>query len=193
MSEEDKTQAAAAEPAPPALTRLLLEEFGDKVLDHHVQHGQETVVVERGAMLNVLRFLKEDPRTAFEMMIDFTAVDHQPRTPRFEAVYHLKSLSLNHRLRVKVPVPEDAAEVDTVSELWACADWYEREMHEMYGIDVKGHPNLKPLLMYEGFEGHPLRKDYDKFMQQPLVPMRAVKERYDYHEYFRPVGTPKES
>jgi NADH-quinone oxidoreductase subunit C len=180
--------APTAPPAgPPALTRLLLERFGEQVLSHHAQHGDETVVIGREGMLAVFGFLKSDPRCAFEMMMDLTAVDYLPRTPRFELVVHLKSLSRNHRLRVKIPVAEQACEVDSIHGLWVAADWYERECHEMYGIVFKGHPNLAPLLLYDGFEGHPLRKDYPKGLQQPLVPMRPVKERYDYGERFQPV------
>jgi NADH-quinone oxidoreductase subunit C len=84
-------------------------------------------------------------------------------------------------------VEEAAAEVDSIRGLWIAADWYERECHEMYGIAFAGHPNLKPLLLYDGFEGHPLRKDYEKGHAQPLVPMRPVRERYDYGETFHPV------
>jgi NADH-quinone oxidoreductase subunit C len=186
----DATAAAAAvapTPAPPALTRLLQERFGEQVLGHHAQHGDETVVIRREGMLDVFRFLRDDPRCAMEMMIDLTAVDHLPRAPRFEVVVHLKSIARGHRLRVKIPVEEQAAQVDSIHALWVAADWYERECHEMYGIAFQGHPNLKPLLLYDGFQGHPLRKDYPKGRQQPLVPMRPVRERYDYGERFEPV------
>lgn len=176
-----------APPDLPPLTRLLMERFGERVLSHHAQHGDETVTIRREGMLDVFSFLKSDARCGFELMVDLTAVDYLPRAPRFEVVVHLKSLRLNHRLRVKVPVEESAPEVDSIHGLWIAADWYERECHEMYGIGFKGHPNLKPLLLYDGFEGHPLRKDYPKGRQQPLVPMRTVRERYDYGERFHPV------
>lgn len=179
-----------AEAPPPPMTALLLETFGEQVLEHHNQHGDETVVIKREDMLTVMAFLKDDPRCALEMMIDLTAVDHMPRQPRFEVVYHFKSISLNHRLRVKVPQPETEPEVDSISELWVAAAWYERECHEMYGIGFLGNGDLRPLLLYEGFEGHPLRKDYDKGLAQPLVPMRPVRERYNYGESFRPVKLP---
>ena len=117
-------------------------------------------------------------------------VSEAPRAPRFEVVYHLNSLSLHHRLRVKIPLEEAAPEVDSILELWVAADWYERECHEMYGIGFAGHPNLIPLLLYDGFEGYPLRKDYEKGLSQPLVPRRPVRERYDYGERFRPVKNP---
>ncbi len=77
--------------------------------------------------------------------------------------------------------------MDTIRELWIAADWYERECHEMYGIVFAGHPHLEPLLLYDGFEGYPLRKDYDKGHAQPLVPLRPVNERYNYGETFQPV------
>ena len=192
-SEDQGTEDAVPDLPPPAVTALLLETFSGQVLEHHAQHGDETVILQREKMLDVFAFLKSDPRCAFEMMVDLTAVDRTPRRPRFDVVYHLKSLTLNHRLRVKVrvgegPKGEDGAQVDSIRELWIAADWYERECHEMYGVSFAGHPNLKPLLLYDGFKGHPLRKDYEKGLAQPLVPLRPVKERYDYGESFQPVN-----
>lgn len=187
---EDAPEAPPTPPQasePPPLTSLLREQFGERVLGHHAQHGDETVTLAREGMLDAFRFLKSDPRCAFELMIDLSAVDYLPRKPRFEVVVHLKSISLGHRLRVKIPVEEESAEVDSIRDLWIAADWYERECHEMYGIAFQGHPKLEPLLLYDGFQGYPLRKDYPKGRQQPLVPMRPVKERYDYGERFQPV------
>jgi NADH-quinone oxidoreductase subunit C len=88
---------------------------------------------------------------------------------RFMLVYHFFSLSLKHRLRVEVPVEEDDAEVDSVTSLWAGADWFEREVWDMFGIRFRGHPNLKRILMYDEFVGHPLRKDYPVNKRQPLI------------------------
>ena len=88
---------------------------------------------------------------------------------RFEVVYHFFSLPLKQRIRLKVPVPEAQPEVDSLTPLWASADWYEREVWDMYGIRFRGHPNLKRILMYESFEGHPLRKDYPVNKRQPLI------------------------
>jgi NADH-quinone oxidoreductase subunit C len=88
---------------------------------------------------------------------------------RFEVVYHFFSLPLTHRIRVKVPVPEDQPEVDSLTSLWPAADWFEREVWDMFGIRFRGHPNLKRILMYESFEGHPLRKDYPVNRRQPLI------------------------
>ena len=88
---------------------------------------------------------------------------------RFEVVYHFYSLSKNHRLRLKVPVEEKNPEVDSLTSFWASADWFEREVWDMFGIVFKGHPNLKRILMYKEFVGHPLRKDYPVNKRQPLV------------------------
>ena len=169
----------------PVITQLLVEKFGDQVLGHHAQHGDETVVIAREGMLEVFKFLRDDKRCAFNMMIDLTAVDYMPRDPRFEVVYHLKSLGLAQRIRIKIPISETAAEVDSIEPLWVAADWYERECGEMYGIDFKGHPNLDFLLLYEGFQGHPLRKDYEKEISQPRLQLRAIKERHNYGEHFQ--------
>jgi NADH/F420H2 dehydrogenase subunit C len=88
---------------------------------------------------------------------------------RFDVVYHFYSSVHNHRLRVKVPLASSEPVVDSLTELWASANWYEREVWDMFGIRFSGHPNLKRILMYEEFEGHPLRKDYPVNKRQPLV------------------------
>jgi NADH-quinone oxidoreductase subunit C len=92
-----------------------------------------------------------------------------PGPARFVVVYHLFSLPLKHRLRLQVPVEEADAEVESVTSIWAAADWLEREVWDMFGIRFRGHPNLKRILMYEEFVGHPLRKDYPLNKRQPLV------------------------
>ncbi len=88
---------------------------------------------------------------------------------RFVVVYHFFSMLLKHRLRLEVPVEEADAEVDSLTSLWAGADWLEREVWDMFGIRFRGHPNLKRILMYEEFVGHPLRKDYAVNRRQPLI------------------------
>ncbi len=103
------------------------------------------------------------------MLTDLTAVDYLERDPRFEVVYHLYSVSRNRRLRVKARVPEGTAEIDTLVEVWPSANWMEREVFDLYGIRFRGHPDLRRILLYDDFEGHPLRKDYAKERRQPLV------------------------
>ena len=92
-----------------------------------------------------------------------------PGPERYVVVYHFFSLPLKHRLRLEVPVDEADAEVDSLTSLWAGADWLEREVWDMFGIRFRGHPNLKRILMYDEFVGHPLRKDYPVNKRQPLI------------------------
>ncbi len=92
-----------------------------------------------------------------------------PAAARFEVVYHFFSLPLKRRIRLKVPVEESKPEVDSLVPLWAAANWFEREVWDMFGIRFRGHPDLKRILMYPEFEGHPLRKDYPVNKRQPLI------------------------
>jgi NADH-quinone oxidoreductase subunit C len=92
-----------------------------------------------------------------------------PDQSRFTVVYHFLSTRHKHRLRLVIPVDECDAEVDSVASLWPCANWLEREVWDMFGIRFRGHPDLKRILMYDGFEGHPLRKDYPVKKRQPLI------------------------
>jgi NADH-quinone oxidoreductase subunit C len=146
--------------------------FSDKILDAHDRLGEETIAVRREHALEVYRFLRVDPEMAFDFLMDLTAVDYLGRTPRFEVVTHLFSLSKRHRLRVKVPVDERECWVHSLVPLWKSADWLEREAFDMVGIRFEGHPGLRRILMYREFEGHPLRKDYPHTRRQPLVPER---------------------
>ena len=92
-----------------------------------------------------------------------------PPKERFTVVYHFYSTTHKHRLRLVVPVDESVAEVDSLTPLWPAANWLEREVWDMFGIRFRGHPDLKRILMYDGFEGHPLRKDYAVKKRQPLI------------------------
>jgi NADH-quinone oxidoreductase subunit C len=126
-------------------------------------------------MLEIFRFLKDDPKLDLNFLTDLTAVDYMgKKEPRFEVVYHLYSLRAKHRLRVKIPVPEEDPEVETLTLLWKGANWLEREVWDMFGIRFRGHPDLRRVLLYEEFRGHPLRKDYPVNQCQPLVPEREV-------------------
>jgi NADH-quinone oxidoreductase subunit C len=149
--------------------RALVDAMPDAVRETHAHCGDATALVDAAKILDVMRFLRDTPELEFDMLTDVTAVDYLGQQPRFEMVYHLYSLGKNRRLRVKARVPEQPAEIDTLSELWSSANWMEREVYDMYGIRFKGHPDLRRLLLYEEFEGHPLRKDYPKEKRQPLV------------------------
>ncbi len=151
-----------------ALERLK-ERFGDAVVSTHSQHGDDTAVVARERIREVISFLRDDPDLLFNLASDLTCVDRYGQEPRFEVVYHLYSLAKKHRIRVKCQVPEEDPTIDSVVSLYSGLNWFEREVWDMYGIRFNGHPDLRRLFMYESFQGHPLRKDYPKDKRQPLV------------------------
>ncbi|HJQ83845.1 MAG TPA: NADH-quinone oxidoreductase subunit C [Candidatus Binatia bacterium] len=134
--------------------------------------GEAVIVVPRDRVADALRTLRDHADTRFDQLSDLTVVDYLGRTPRFEVVYQLYSVALAHRVRVKVSVGEDDPVVPTATALWKSADWAEREAWDMFGIRFAGHPDLRRILMYPEFEGHPLRKDYPLQQRQPLVPER---------------------
>jgi NADH-quinone oxidoreductase subunit C len=153
-----------------ALNRLI-EAFPEVVVSTHNQHGDETAVVLASRMVEICEFLRDDPVTSFEMLTDLTAVDYLGvKEPRFEVVYHLYSLSKNHRLRLKIEVEEEDPRVPSVIRVWKAANWMEREAWDLYGIVFEGHPDLRRILLYPEFIGHPLRKDYDMEARQPRIP-----------------------
>ena len=132
-------------------------------------HGVLVINAEPGNVLPVVRGLKA---AGFDMFLDVTAVDWLGQAPRFEVVWHFYSTTFKVRVRVKTRVTEAQPEVDTLVPLYGSAGYMERECHEMYGIRFRGNNDLRPILLYEGFVGHPLRKDYAKEQEQPLVPYR---------------------
>ena len=128
-----------------------------------------TVTVDRSSSFELLKTLRDHKITSFEQLIDLCAVDYQVYgkeaqqdwdNDRFAVVYHLLSVSLNQRLRVIATVPEDDLTIDSVIEVWRCANWYEREAFDLFGIQFLGHPDLRRLLTDYGFIGHPFRKDF---------------------------------
>jgi len=135
-----------------------------------VAHGVLVLNIEPAAVAATAKALQE--QFGFDMFLDVTAVDWPERAPRFDVVYHFYSTRDHVRVRVKTRVPESDPVVDTLVPLYGSARYMERECHEMYGIVFRGNDDLRPLLLYEGFVGHPLRKDYPKQREQPLVPYR---------------------
>jgi NADH-quinone oxidoreductase subunit C len=157
-----------------AILARLRERFGAAILETHEHRGDHTALVDPAAIPDVLRFCRDEPALRFDMLMDLTAVDYlrypeREDRPRFEVVYHLYSVPENHRLRVKVGVDEPDPVVPSAVSLWPIANWYEREVWDMFGIRFDGHPDLRRLLMYEEFEGYPLRKDYVINRRQPLI------------------------
>ena len=158
-----------------ALERLK-ERFGDAVTATASAHGDEMATVDATRIAEILRFLKDDPETSFDFLSDLTCVDYLAyppagREPRYEVVYQLFSTTKKHRLRIKAPLADDCENpvIDSCVPLWPGANWLEREVWDLYGIKFRGHPDLRRILMYDEFKGHPLRKDYPKEKRQPLV------------------------
>jgi len=181
------------------------ERFPRHVIGTHAFRGQETILLKWEGLLELARFLRDDPAMRFDFLMDLSAVDYlkfgksQSSSPtlvtpsplpyymtskpvtetwrrgvsddeyRFDVVYHFYSSVHNHRLRIRVPLTTADPVVDSLTGLWEAANWFEREVWDMFGIRFTGHPNLKRILMYEGFSGHPLRKDYPIRKRQPLI------------------------
>jgi NADH-quinone oxidoreductase subunit C len=151
--------------------QILEQRHPDAILETGSYVGDDMALVERDALLGVLRTLRDDPELEFDMLSDLTVVDWLGQSPRFEVVYQLYSLRHKHRVRLKVAVgeTEDDAWVDSATSLWHSANWAEREAWDLYGVRFRGHPDLRRILMYEEFVGHPLRKDYPQNARQPLI------------------------
>ena len=132
--------------------------------------GMLVLDIEREQLLPVVQRLKAE--FGFDLFLDVTAIDHLPREPRFEVVYHFLCTAQHRRIRLKLPVGEADPTVATLTGLYGSARFMEREAHEMYGIRFTGNHDLRPILLYEGFVGHPLRKDYPMELEQPIVPYR---------------------
>jgi NADH-quinone oxidoreductase subunit C len=149
----------------------LKQKFSDSILEISEQFGDDIIRIKKEALLDVLNFLKNDPY-AFSMLLDLTCVDYLGEKERFEMVYHLFSLSHKLRLRFKTRLSEDDGKIDSLTSIFKNANWLEREAYDMFGVHFEGHPYLRRLFMYEGFEGHPLRKDYPLRKHQPKIPLR---------------------
>ena len=190
---------------PVELTEVVRAQCPQHVIAAHDYRGQQTLLIRREGLLEVARFLRDDPRTSCDFLMDLCGADYLTfgrsttsaptlATPsplpfymttapsdeawerlvpsdeyRFEVVYHLYSSQHNHRLRLKVPLRAADPSVDSLTGLWAAANWFEREVWDLFGITFTGHPNLKRILLYASFEGHPLRKDYPVNKRQPLI------------------------
>jgi len=143
---------------------LLRQTFGEEKVKEHIVTGDEKkgfrdpfILLETKALPEVCQFLRDDERTQFAMLHCISGVDWPDY---FESVYHLYSLSLLHRVILKVRVLKDEPTVPTLAHLWPSANWLERETYDLLGIIYEGHPNLKRILLSDEWEGHPLRKDY---------------------------------
>lgn len=146
------------------------EALGDVVTDLRIAHDELTLEVKCEQVAAACRMLRDHPKLAFEQLIDLCGVDYldylkeseteKRNGPRFAVVYHLLSVKHNHRLRLRVWLDDALPLVASVSEIWACANWFEREAFDLFGIMFEGHPDLRRLLTDYGFIGHPFRKDF---------------------------------
>lgn len=148
------SEAAAANP----IVTALQQESSSWLRNADIALGELTLEVHPDRIVHVCRFLRDERH--FERVSTITAVDRYPAEPRFEVVYHLHSLALNERVRVKTRVPSSNPSLESATAVWVGANWYEREVFDLFGIEFRNHPKLERILMPEGWEGHPLRKDY---------------------------------
>ena len=132
----------------------------DAITGGHAEHDEPTLFIAPSKIVDVCQFLKGEQ--GFVRLSAVTAVDWYPADPRFEVVYLLHSIERNARLRLKCWLPEQDSEIDSLTGLWRSANWYEREVFDLFGIRFRNHPNLARILMPVDWEGHPLRKDYPK-------------------------------
>jgi NADH-quinone oxidoreductase subunit C len=158
---------AAVSPAPEGTLQAVTDALGDKARRIELKHGQVTVVVTAQNYLEACTILQQAPGCQFEQMIDLCGVDYSEyrmgdwEGPRYAVVVHLLSVSLNQRVRVRVFCPDDdMPEVESLTGIWAGANWFEREAFDLYGIVFLGHSDLRRILTDYGFIGHPFRKDF---------------------------------
>ncbi len=165
-----------------AVLEKLRAKFGADIRETHSALGDDTALVNPARWREICEYLRTDPSLDFNMFIDLCGVDHPERGEageRLEVVLHLYSLTKRHRIRLKARVGDEemkGAEIDSITDLWAGANWFEREVYDMSGVTFRGHPDLRRILMYPEFVGHPLLKDYPAEKTQPLVPYRSEEE-----------------
>ncbi len=150
---------------------LLRQKFPGEVKDISTSLGDEVVIIDKKALVSLVTYLKDKP-WEYNMLLDLSCVDYLGEDPRFEMVYHLFSLPRNKRLRIKARLAEDDLRISSLTGLWKNANWLEREVFDMFGVNFEGHPDLRRIFMYDCFEGYPLRKDYPLRKRQPCIKFR---------------------
>jgi NADH-quinone oxidoreductase subunit C len=167
------------------LETKLSERFGPGIREISEYRGEVTVTVDREILLEVARLLRDDPDLLFDSMAYMTAVDWllHKREPRFDVAYHLLSYTYHHRMRIKAAVPEDDCRSPSLWPVWKSCDFMEREAYDMFGIEFRGHPDLRRILMPDDWEGWPLRKEF---------PMGGVKSFYFKRDTDPHAGEPED-
>jgi NADH-quinone oxidoreductase subunit C len=167
------------------LGQVIAKEIGTDILSWSVAYGELMMTIEKPAIARVLTYLRDSEALQFSQLMDVCGVDYLERDPRFEVVYNLLSLTHNLRLRLKVEV-EEGVPIPSACSVYSSANWWEREIFDLYGISFDDHPDLRRILTDYGFEGHPLRKDF------PLT--GYVEVRYDEEQkrvVYEPVKLPQ--
>jgi NADH-quinone oxidoreductase subunit C len=143
----------------PAVARLLAWRSG-AISEAKFDRGELSVTISRNDLRDACSLLREDAELKFNFLSDITCVDRYPLEPRFEVIYHLLSHGRRERLRLKVKLGADDATVDSLTSIWPAANFFEREVYDLFGVRFSGHPDLRRILMPDNWDGHPLRKDY---------------------------------
>jgi len=152
--------------------KKLKEKFTNSVLEVTTFRNEVTVTVSKGEIFDIRKFLHSDPDLQYRLLTDLCGLDFFPQAPRFGIVYLLYSLKSNQRLRVKTRVGEKES-IPSVESIWKVANWYEREVYDLLGITFDNHPDLRRIMLWDGYEGHPLRKDFPvegPDFDKPFVP-----------------------
>tara|TARA_B100000686_G_scaffold353632_1_gene460025 strand:+ start:1457 stop:2086 length:630 start_codon:yes stop_codon:yes gene_type:complete len=170
------------------IEKILNDRFSKRGLETYIKNGELTVILSKSLLLQVISFLRDDKDFLFKQLIDICGVDFPNRVERFEIVYHLLSVKLNQRIRVKISVSEGDL-VPSLISLFEAANWYEREVWDLFGVMFSDHPDLRRILTDYGFQGHPLRKDFplSGFTQVRYddVEKRVVNENVNLVQDFR--------
>jgi NADH-quinone oxidoreductase subunit C len=142
----------------PELLPSLEKSLGEKIQNKTEFRGETTYTISPADLREIAKFCRDE--LSFDYLIDITSIDNSGEEPRFEIVYELYSMPLRAHLRLKLRVSEDVSTIDTVSDIWPTANWHEREIYDMMGIKFSGHPDLRRILMWEGYPFFPLRKEF---------------------------------
>src|SRR6266550_2670251 len=143
---------------PQQICDSLGQAFGEKLQHRTEFRGETTYAIAASDLREIAKFCRDD--LSFDYLLDITSIDNFGEEPRFEVVYHLYSMRHAAHLRLKLRIPEDLGAVDTVSDIWPTANWHEREIYDMMGIKFNGHPDLRRILMWDGYPYFPLRKEF---------------------------------
>ncbi|HEY3152731.1 MAG TPA: NADH-quinone oxidoreductase subunit C [Candidatus Binatia bacterium] len=151
------------------------EKLDSKIIEVRQAQGDDVLLLDRSGLRASFLVLKTDTQLGYDFLSDITAVDYwKKKEPRFEVVYQILSIMNHQRLRIRVPVPESDPTVESLTPLWRGANFLEREVWDLFGIRFIDHPDLRRILLYDEFQGFPLRKDYPVNLWQPRVPEREV-------------------